>query len=415
MDPFSQITSHIKTAAKTLHLSPSQLERLLMPQNSHEDTLRMKTSRGEFEFPAYRVQFNNARGPYKGGIRFHPNADKNEVSALAAAMAIKCAVVDIPFGGAKGGVEIDPKQFTERDLELVARAYVQAFQPYLGVDIDIPAPDVYTTPQVMAWMLDEYEQIIGQSCPGFITGKPISLGGSKGRDIATALGATHVLREYVKVTGRQLRGLRIAVQGFGNAGSVVAKLLHAEGCVLVAASDSGGTVSHAAGLDPMSLIEHKTAGHSLAEYTIVGQQCSDPNEVLAVECDVLIPAALDNVITDATVSALRASTVLELANNPTTPEAEAILATRGVDVLPDVLVNAGGVMVSYFEWVQNRQQFYWEESVVHERLADKMAAAFHSLHERRQPGQTYREVAYLVAVTKIVEAMRLRGRLNELE
>ncbi len=412
MDPFAQISSHIIKAARILSVPDSQLELLLRPQNSCHETLVVETRAGKQEFPAYRIQFNNARGPYKGGIRFHPKADLKEVTALAAAMAIKCAVVDIPFGGAKGGVEINPKDFSEADLELVARAYMQAFQPYLGVDIDIPAPDVYTNPQVMAWMLDEYEQIIGQSCPGVITGKPLSLGGSRGRDMATALGAVHVLTEYARSSNKNLVGLRIAVQGFGNAGSIIAKLLHAEGCVLVAASDSAGTIFRVGGLDPMVLIEHKAKGLALNSYETVDNESVDPAAVLIADCDVLIPAALDNAITEETVDGVKAKTILELANNPTTPEAEDRLTKRGVDVLPDVLVNAGGVVVSYFEWVQNRQQYYWEESLIEERLAQKMTAAFHALHEQKISSGTYREAAYHIAVSRLLEAMRLRGRLH---
>jgi glutamate dehydrogenase len=412
MDPFSQITSHIKRAATHTNLTDEALATLLTPQHIHKETLVVETEQGKKEFPAYRVQFNNARGPFKGGIRFHPKADESEVSALAAAMAIKCAVVDIPFGGAKGGVVIDPKEHNEVTLERVSRAYVKAFQPHLGVDIDIPAPDVYTNPQVMAWMLDEYEAIIGQSSPGFITGKPLALGGSKGRDIATALGAVFVISEYAKAKGRSLEALRIAIQGFGNAGGTVAKLLHARGCVLVAASDSAGTIASPNGFDPLPLMELKAAGKSLTDTTEEGVAKSGPDDVLYADCDVLLPAALDNVITAANVDQVKATIILELANNPTTPEAEAVLEERGVDVLPDVLVNAGGVIVSYFEWVQNREQFYWEEGEVNARLETKMAAAFHNVHEHRGAGMTYRESAYRIALTRIAEAMRLRGRLH---
>jgi len=415
MNPFEQISLHIKKASTDLGLSPAELNDFLTPQNICKAVLEVKTGSGTEKFPAYRVQFNNARGPYKGGIRFHPKADEAEVSALAAAMAIKCAVVQIPFGGAKGGVVIDAKKYNDKDLEAVARAYVRAFHQYLGVDIDIPAPDVYTTPQVMAWMLDEYEQIISQSTPGFITGKPIALGGSLGRDIATALGSVYVLEEYFKVKGEALTGKRVAIQGFGNAGGTVAMLLHDRGCVLVAASDSGGTVSDPSGLDPVALSKIKTEHKSVTSYCELpeGQKgtVTGLDDVLQVDCDVLIPAALDNVITNTNVDKLQTKLVLELANNPTTPEAEGVLQAKGVDVLPDVLVNAGGVIVSYFEWVQNRQQYYWEEKEVHDKLFTLITKAFQSLEKKKTDKQTYREVAYKLATERLIQAMKLRGRI----
>lgn len=418
MNPFDQITKHISVAAEKLGLTENELNILLRPQNICKETLKVETEEGNVEFEAYRIQFNNARGPYKGGIRFHPKADESEVSALAAAMAIKCAVVGIPFGGAKGGVVIDPKKYTERDLEAVSRAYVRSFQPYLGIDVDIPAPDVYTTPQVMSWMLDEYERIIGQSTPGFITGKPVHLGGSKGRDIATALGSVYVLEEYCKVTGKNLSSLKIAIQGFGNAGGTVAKLLHERGCTVVAVSDSSGTIVCDKGLDPIPLLELKKNGKAVVDYAKGKSEISIPDTtkedpVLTVDCDVLIPAALDNVINTENVHKIKAKIILELANNPTTPEAEEILQQNGVDILPDVLVNAGGVIVSYFEWVQNRQQFYWEANEVFEKLRTIISASFHQLQEMKLDSETYRKTAYKVAVKKITEAMRDRGRFNK--
>ncbi len=265
MDPFTQITSHITNAAKKLEFSSDEIKTLLKPQQIHKTNLTVEVNGTRQEFPAYRIQFNNARGPYKGGIRFHPKADESEVSALAAAMSIKCALVDIPFGGAKGGVVVDPKQQDSSTLELISRAYVRAFVNYLGVDNDIPAPDVYTNPQVMGWMLDEYEKIVGRSEPGFITGKPLALGGSKGRDIATALGAVYVLLQYSKSVGCNLQGLKIAVQGFGNAGGTVAKILQEHGCVLVAASDSAGTIINLAGLEASDLLKLKLEGKSLID------------------------------------------------------------------------------------------------------------------------------------------------------
>lgn len=413
MDPFSQIASHIKTAARKLNFSSAEITTLLTPQNIHKTTLEIVVAGSIERLPAYRVQFNNARGPYKGGIRFHPKADESEVMALAAAMMIKCAVVDIPFGGAKGGVSVDVKKYNDKTIERISRAYVQAFNKVLGVDRDIPAPDVYTNSQVMAWMLDEYEKINGQNEPGFITGKPIVLQGSLGRDSATAMGAVYVLLEYAKLHNLNLKGLKIAVQGFGNAGGTVAKILSGHGCVLVAASDSMGTITAEGGLDVDQLLKIKSSGKALVDG--VGDKIAKYNtdKIIEVDCDVLIPAALDNVITEENVKQVKASIILELANNPTTPKAEEELNSRNITVLPDVLVNAGGVIVSYFEWVQNRQQFHWNEDFVFSQLQTKISTAFRDVYNRKQTGQdiTYRQATYLIAVERIMSAMRLRGRL----
>jgi glutamate dehydrogenase/leucine dehydrogenase len=405
MDPFSQIIYHIKKAATGL--SPAEVQTLLTPQFIHKDTLSVDGK----DYEAYRVQFNNARGPFKGGIRFHPNADESEVSALAAAMAVKCALVNIPFGGAKGGVAINPKDHDEATLQAVSRAYVRAFCGHLGVDYDIPAPDVYTDARVMAWMLDEYESLVGKSEPGVITGKPLALGGSKGRDIATALGALYVLEEYASVLSKDVSELTVAVQGFGNAGGTIAKLLHARGATIVAVSDSKGTISKSSGLDPQQILESKGHRGSVVDTVPEGHSTGGTDDILFTPCDVLIPAALDNVVTEHNVRDVKARMILELANNPVSPEAEAVLVEQGIDVLPDVLVNAGGVVVSYFEWVQNREQYYWEESLVKERLKEIMSRAFHAVYEHKGTG-TYRESAYAIAVGRIVEAMRLRGRLK---
>lgn len=411
MSPFEQINHHLTGAATRLALTPEEIAALRTPEAVHEATLSVTTTQGELRLPAYRVQFNNARGPYKGGIRFHPKADQDEVSALAAAMAIKCAVVNIPLGGAKGGVAVDPKVLTKTDLEAIARAYIRAFHAHLGVDKDIPAPDVYTTPEIMGWMLDEYEAITGRSEPGMITGKPLVLGGSVGRDAATAQGALFILEAHERrLKQASLSGLRVAIHGFGNAGATLAKLLHAAGAVVVGASDSRSCVTFPAGLRPDILATAKAAGKSLAGAQLppgaVVQQ--SPDAVLGIECDVLIPAALDNVITEINQADIRARLILEVANNPTTPEAEVALTRRGVTVLPDVLVNAGGVMVSYFEWVQNRQQYSWDEEVVRSSLQSRLTAAYGTVAEATKQGMTYREAAYTIGVERIIAATRAR-------
>ncbi len=419
-NPFEEIKKHITNTARNLNISDSDINTLLKPQNIRNHNLKVKTKHGDETFSAYRIQFNNARGPFKGGIRFHPKADESEVSALAATMAIKCAVVNIPFGGAKGGVVVDPKKYDDEDLEKISRAYIKTFLPYIGVDMDIPAPDVYTNAQTMAWMLDEYEQITGISSPGIITGKPISIGGSLGRATATAQGAVFILDEYTKITEKDLNGLRVAIQGFGNAGATVAKLLHARGCLIVGVSDSSATLINENGLDPQPFIDAKNTNKSLWEFgnelKVTDPSLSvtpNPNAVLFIDTDILIPAALDNVIHADNVNEIKASAILELANNPVSYEAEEILTLRGIDVIPDVLVNSGGVVVSYFEWVQNKQQWYWDEDLVAGRLHDTMVSAFKSIYEQKTATETYRNTAYRIGVGKIVEAMRLRGQLGK--
>jgi len=410
-DPFLEVQNHLTKAATRLNLSGVVTKRLLVADNIRNEKLKIKTEKGTVELDAYRIQYNNARGPYKGGIRFHPAADESEVTALAATMSVKCAVVDIPFGGAKGGVVCDPKQYTEKDLEKISRAYVQSFLPYLGIDVDIPAPDVYTTPQIMAWMLDEFEKATGANSPAFITGKPVALGGSLGRDTATAQGAVYVLDEYLKLGDKNATPLRVAIQGFGNAGATVAKLLVAKGMLIVSVADSQGTITNQAGLDVFALERHRVSGKSLNEFVSPGENdtYSDSTSVLVTECDVLIPAALDNAVTQANASQIKARVILELANNPVSSEAEAILIEKGIDIIPDVLVNAGGVVVSYYEWVQNRQQWYWDEQTVGERLETKMRKAFTEVLEKKTETTSYREAAYELGVSRLAQAIKLRG------
>lgn len=411
VNPFEQVSDHIKTAATKLELEPKLLVKLLTPNHIRKENIKVTIDGKEENLEAYRVQYNNARGPYKGGIRFHPKADESEVSALAATMAVKCAVVDIPFGGAKGGVVCDPKKYSAKDLEQVARGYAKSFLPFLGPEVDIPAPDVYTTPQIMAWMLDEYESLVGKSAPGFITGKPIELGGSLGRDTATAQGCVYVVEEYCRTKKLDLSGMRVAIQGFGNAGATVAKLLHAQGCLIVAVSDSSGSLMCQKGIDPLILEAFKATGKSVIDFEAGEDTVVTPESgaVLFSECDILIPAALDNVITAENANKINTKVILELANNPVTIEAETILTESSVDILPDVLVNAGGVVVSYFEWVQNLQNFYWTRESVSEKLHDKMKVAFQAVDDKKQETKTYREAAYLLGVEKIAKATELRG------
>lgn len=412
--PFENYLANLDKTKTMLGLSESILKQLAEPQKIIEETISIiKDDGSNLDLNAYRVQWNNARGPFKGGIRFHPEADMEEVKALAALMAVKCAVVDIPLGGGKGGVQVDPKKLSEAELEKISRAWSRAMAPYIGVDKDIPAPDVYTNGQIMAWMLDEYENEIGKNEPGMITGKPIDLGGSLGRDTATAQGGVYVLRELIKKMGLPEKGLRVAVQGFGNAGYHVASLLHEAGHVIVALSDSRGGIYHQAGLDPLAVEKIKQVKGSVVDFADEGlAEKIDGDLVITSEVDILIPAALDGVITKGNAENIKAKIILELANGPTDPDADEILSRNNVVVVPDVLANAGGVTVSYFEWVQNRQQFYWTESEVQERLKPIIVKAFHAVWEMsKEKGVSLRQAAFITGIKRIVEAMHLRGRV----
>lgn len=425
MTPFEQIQQHIHAATEALELSEPLTRELLKPYEIHQKSLSVELAGKQTLLEAYRVQFNNARGPYKGGIRFHPDADLDEVKALAAAMAVKCAVVDIPLGGAKGGVVFDPKTASGGEIEMIARSYAEAMADHIGVDRDIPAPDVYTNPQVMSWMLDAYEKHAGKSEPGVVTGKPLELGGSQGRDTATAQGGVYVLEEYMAQNNSDSAAKTVAVQGFGNAGAAAARLLHELGYTIVAVSDSQGTLYNPKGLDPVAIDKAKQERRSVTGLYCEGGVCDNeamerdgaevlgPEAVLTLECDVLIPAALDNVITAGNADDVQATVVLELANNPVTPEADASLYKRGVTVIPDVLANAGGVTVSYFEWVQNRQQFYWQYAEVQEKLKEKMVAAFTDLTKVvYTQNVSYRAAAYQTGIERIVQAMKLKGHFT---
>ncbi len=409
--PFENYLKNLEKAAGVLGLSSKYLELLSKPDRIIEKNIKIATAQGEEkEFNAYRVQFNNSRGPYKGGIRFHPEADIEEVKALAAAMAIKTAVVNVPMGGAKGGVKINPKDFSEAELEKVSRAWVGVMHPYIGKDKDIPAPDVYTNPQIMAYMMDEFEKIVGRSEPGMITGKPLELGGSLGRNSATAQGGVYVLEELVKVLGLKLEGLKIAIQGFGNAGYYVAGILHQLGCKIIAVSDSKGGIYDESGLDPEEVNKIKSQKSSVVDFSKPGLKKISNNEILELECDVLIPSALDNVIAKDNADKIKAKIVLELANGPTTPEADEILFKKGIIVLPDVLANAGGVTVSYFEWVQNNAGYYWSEKEVFEKLQAVMAGAFADVWNlAKEKNISLRESAFALAVKRLAKAMELRG------
>jgi glutamate dehydrogenase len=401
MAAFQYFTEHVSRAAGILGLSDAEREKLTTPDRVLRAELSIPLDAGgTATFPAYRVQFNNKRGPYKGGIRFHPEADEDEVSALAAMMAVKCAVVDIPFGGGKGGVAVDPKKLSKGEIEAVSRAYVRAFAEHLGPEKDVPAPDVYTTPEIMGFMLDEYERIVGKPSPAMITGKPIEKGGSLGRDTATADGAIAVLLALLSDNHKDPAKLSAAIQGAGNAGAQAAKLLAGMGMNITALADSRGTLTDRNGLDVEAVLTLKEEGKSVTDG--VGEK-KNAQAVITELCDVLVPAALEEQITEENAADVKASIVLEIANGPTTPGADQSLAARGVAVVPDVLANAGGVTVSYFEWLQNMSNERWTGDQVRDRLNETMRDAYRDVADfALDRGVTLREAAYCLALTRIL-------------
>lgn len=360
-------------------------------------------------FEGYRVQYNDARGPTKGGIRFHPEETIDTVRALAAWMTWKCALLDLPLGGAKGGVVCDTKSMSEGEIERLSRGYVNAVWEFIGPEKDIPAPDVYTNSRVMAWMMDEYSKLVGRNCFGVVTGKPVCVGGSKGRDDATARGGLYVVREAAGSIGIDLAGATFAVQGYGNAGYYAASLAREMfGSRVVAVSDSRGGIFDPAGLDPDAVAAHKRETGSVVGFP--GTRPVTNEELLELEVDVLAPSALENVINAGNADRIRARIVAELANGPTTPAADEILYSNGVHVLPDFLCNAGGVTISYFEMVQNANMWCWEADEIDRRLDRKMSEAYETvLLVSRQRGVDMRKAAYAVAVERVIEAMRWRG------
>jgi len=359
-------------------------------------------------FEGYRVQHNLSRGPGKGGIRFHPDVTLDEVKALAMWMTWKCALANIPFGGAKGGVICDTKSMSLKELEGLTRRFTSEISIIIGPEKDIPAPDVYTTPQIIAWIMDTYSMQKGYSIPGVVTGKPIAIGGSLGRDKATARGCLYVTNEAIKELGIKHDGARVAIQGFGNAGMYAAELMAADGYSIVAVSDSRGGVANPKGLDVGGLTAFKQETGTVTGFS-GGERISN-KDVLECDCEVLVPAALEKVITRENASRIRAKIVAEAANGPTLPEADQILHERGIMVLPDILANAGGVSVSYFEWVQDLQENFWEEDEINERLRRKMVRAFRETLEQAKKYKTdMRHGAYVVAVGRVAEATKLRG------
>ena len=409
LNPYHIARLQLERAANAIQLEPDMRLWLSSPKRALIVSIPIKMDSGTVAtFEGYRVQHNIARGPCKGGIRYHPDVTLDEVRALASWMTWKCAVVNIPYGGAKGGVRCNPKQLSQGELERITRRFTFEISAFIGPDIDIPAPDVNTNAQTMAWMLDTYSMVAGHSALGVVTGKPLQIGGSEGRREATGRGCQYVVREACRVRDIAVDGATVAVQGFGNAGATVARLLRADGARIVAVSDSQGGIHSSRGLDVVAVQSWKDA-HG----TVVGYPEADSisnEQVLELSCDVLIPAALENQIHAGNAPRVKARIVAEAANGPTTPTADDVLRDKGTFVVPDILANAGGVTVSYFEWVQGLSSFFWDEATINRHLEIIMKKAFAEVHETALAYKTdMRTAAYIRGVSRVADATRIRG------
>lgn len=409
LNPFKIAKQQFDRAADFLELEDSMRRVLKNAKRQLIVSIPVKMDNGEVQvFEGYRVQHNVARGPAKGGIRYHPQVTLDEVKALASWMTWKCATVGIPYGGGKGGVICDTKLLSRGEIERLTRRYAFEIAPIIGPESDIPAPDVYTDEQTMAWIMDTISMVRGHTQLGVVTGKPISLGGSQGRCEATARGCLYTLREACHSKGMNLKGARVAIHGFGNAGANIARLVAADGAIVVAICDSRSGIICEGGIDVEAALRHKaqtTSVMGLANTKEIG--CED---VLGVDCDILLPAALENTITLETVGRVKAKIIAELANGPTTPGADRVLEDQGVLIVPDILANAGGVTVSYYEWVQDLYSYFWSESEINSRLEQTMRAAFHAVYEKTRQYETdMRTGAYILAVDRVAEATRMRG------
>jgi len=408
------VVGRIDGAARKLNLDRNVHRTLRTPRRSLIVTFPVKMDNGEVEvFTGYRVQYNYVKGPSKGGIRYHPDVTLEEVTALAGLMALKCAVVNVPFGGAKGGVACDPKKMSMDELERLTRRYTYMILPLVGPEQDIPAPDVNTDYQTMSWIMDTYSMLRGYTVPGVVTGKPLELGGSKGRATATGRGLAYVTEDMLRSVGMNVGGTTVCVQGFGNVGMNAAKFLHEDGCRIVGVTDMSGGIFDPKGIDIPSLALHAEKTKAIRGFP-GGDFVPDYHEanrrLLSAATDVLIPAALENQITDSNAAEVKAKLVVEGANGPTTRRADEILNRRGAQVVPDILANSGGVIVSYFEWVQDIQAYLWSEQEVNAKLKDLMNGAFNQVRQFADTHNvTLRESAYMLAVEKMAEVTKLRG------
>lgn len=407
--PLESVREQLRSAQKIVKIDQNIFERLLVPDRVIEVAIPVKMDDGTTRvFSGFRSQWNDAAGPYKGGIRFHPQVTREEVMALSAWMTWKTAVLGLPLGGGKGGVVVDVKTLSDRELEVLSRGYMRAIAPFIGKHRDVPAPDVATDPRIMGWMLDEYEMLFGEKSPGVITGKPVVIGGSLARDYATAQGAFFVA-EYAVAKLHLPKNARVAIQGFGNGGGHLARLLSAQGYKVVAIADSKSTVYRSEGLDVQAIEEHKRTTGSLLQ--CVGCETLPSDAVLGVPCDILVPAALENAIREENEQRIQAKLIVEVANGPVTPAAEKLLFDRGIVVVPDILANAGGVTVSYFEQVQDAANDFWTEDMVNEKLKLRMQTALEMVWAAQEEyNTTVRKGAYILALKRVAEAMQARGR-----
>ncbi len=414
IDAFENAQKQIRKACDLYgecRLDQNKYEVISHPRRILEVNIPVRMDNGNIKmFTGFRSQHNDARGPFKGGIRFHQDVNRSEVKALSMWMSFKCAVIDIPLGGWKWGIIVNPKELSEGELERLSRGYVREIYKYIGPETDVPAPDVNTNPKIMAWMMDEYSRLVGKYSPGAFTGKPLSSGGSKGRWAATAQWGVYVLQKILELKNDTVKGKTIVLQWAWNAGLTMAELLVELGAKVVGISDSGGWIYNKNGIDITKISEIKAKRGSVIDYKDADKLWE--KEVLEKECDILIPAALENQITVDNVKNIRAKLILELANGPITPEADIILEEMKVDVIPDILANAGWVMVSYFEWVQNDMNFYWEEEEVDEKLHKKITHAAQDVYDTaKEYDTTYRAAAYIVAMKRIFDAMKDRGEI----
>jgi glutamate dehydrogenase (NAD(P)+) len=408
------VIGRIDDAARKLNLDRSIHKTLRTPRRSLTVTFPVRTDNGEVEiFTGHRVQYNYVKGPSKGGIRYHPDVTLEEVTALAGLMALKCAVIDIPFGGAKGGVACDPKKMSMDELERLTRRYTYMILPLIGPEQDIPAPDVNTDQQTMSWIMDTYSMLRGYTVPGVVTGKPLQLGGSKGRLTATGRGLAYVTEEMLENHGMDAKDTTVCVQGFGNVGMNVARFLHEDGCKIVGVTDMTGGIFNSRGIDLRELVTHAEKSKGIRAFPdgdFVADMTEANRRLLTMKADVLIPAALENQITETNASDVKAKIIVEGANGPVTRDADEILTKKDIHVVPDIVANSGGVIVSYFEWVQDIQAYLWSEEEVNARLRSLMTGAFGQVNEFAQEHRvTLREAAYMLAVEKMAEVTKLRG------
>ena len=410
-DPYKNVLEVMNDAFDKGNIDKTYIDIIKNPSRETKVYLPVEMDNGEVKvFEGYRVQHSNIRGPYKGGIRYHQDCDLNEIKALATWMSLKCALVNIPYGGAKGGIKVDVRELSERELRKLTRRYTYAIEPIIGADVDIPAPDVNTNSQIMAWILDTYSMLKGKPCPGVVTGKPVELGGSKGRNSATGRGVIACTKFILEKDGKELTGTKIAVQGFGNVGRNAAKIASNRGAKIVAVSDVSGGLYNEAGLDIDDLIKLYESGKLLADYEGSDVTHISNEELLVCDCEVLIPAAMENQINEDVAKKVKCKYIIEGANGPTTYEGDKVLSERGITLIPDILANSGGVIVSYFEWVQNIQELTWDKTEVTKKLEEIIRSAFDEVVVViDEVDCTARMAAYIVSLRRLVYAESIKG------